>query len=122
MEALGPDFTCSTELALRMSPCATGTSGDGCAQGAADYTAATHTIRIDPVCTHGDLELRTALGHELGHFLGLTHVCRSSGGAASVQSRRYRGCGDESAAVATATPRSRRTGRTTAKSRPGHTP
>jgi hypothetical protein len=78
MEALGPDFTLATELAADVVV-RHWDSGDGCTHGAADYTAATHTIRIDPVCTHGDLELRTALGHELGHFLGMTHVCRSSG-------------------------------------------
>lgn len=32
-------------------------------------------IEIDPTCTHGDDEFRTVLMHEVGHFLGMQHVC-----------------------------------------------
>lgn len=36
-------------------------------------------IEIDPTCTHGDDEFRTAFIHEVGHKLGMTHICRFAG-------------------------------------------
>jgi hypothetical protein len=48
-------------------------------KGAARYVTNTLTgdshIEIDPTCTHGDLEFRTALMHEVGHALGMQHIC-----------------------------------------------
>ena len=35
-------------------------------------------IIIDPVCTHGEFEFRAAFMHEVGHSLGMGHVCRSA--------------------------------------------
>lgn len=35
-------------------------------------------IEIDPACAHGDPEFRTTLMHEIGHALGMLHVCRSN--------------------------------------------
>lgn len=35
-------------------------------------------IMIDPVCTNGEMEFKTAFMHEIGHSLGMSHVCRLS--------------------------------------------
>lgn len=35
-------------------------------------------ILIDPVCTNGELEFKTAFMHEIGHSLGMGHICRIS--------------------------------------------
>jgi hypothetical protein len=35
-----------------------------------------HRIIIDPVCVTGELEFKTAFMHEIGHSLGMQHVCR----------------------------------------------
>lgn len=57
-------------------------SGPGCSLGAARYTVGTTFIEIDPACCYGYDSLRTALGHELGHFpLGMGHVPASRGRA-----------------------------------------
>jgi hypothetical protein len=48
-----------------------------CSNGVARYTYSTRMIEIDPVCTQGFLEFRSAFGHELGHASGLGHVCRA---------------------------------------------
>jgi hypothetical protein len=34
-------------------------------------------IVIDPVCTRGEFEFKAAFAHEVGHSLGMRHVCRS---------------------------------------------
>lgn len=58
-----------------------GTSG-GCAlHGAAIFLRSVDgepEIRIDPTCTRGGLEFQTALMHEIGHALGMRHICQSS--------------------------------------------
>lgn len=46
--------------------------------GAARYDLAStgeSRIFIDPTCTQGNLEFRTALMHEIGHSLGMQHIC-----------------------------------------------
>jgi hypothetical protein len=35
-------------------------------------------IFIDPTCTQGNLEFRTAFMHEIGHALGMQHICLPS--------------------------------------------
>lgn len=46
--------------------------------GIGNYNEVTHLIHVDPVCGPGDA-LASAAAHELGHFLGMGHVCRSAG-------------------------------------------
>lgn len=58
----------------------TGRSGQCPDRGVARYvtnqlTGESH-IEIDPTCTHGNLEFRTALMHEVGHALGMQHICQ----------------------------------------------
>jgi hypothetical protein len=36
-------------------------------------------IALNPTCTRGNLELRTAFMHEIGHSLGMMHILRSAG-------------------------------------------
>lgn len=40
-------------------------------------TTGASRIIIDPVCTRGEHEFKTAFMHELGHSLGMIHVCRT---------------------------------------------
>lgn len=35
-------------------------------------------IVIDPVCIHGEFEFKAAFMHEVGHSLGMSHVCRAN--------------------------------------------
>jgi len=57
----------------------------GCQEtGVAFYDTFRKVIWIDPVCAPGEL-LPYALGHELGHFLGMRHVCRSAGEGGSYE-------------------------------------
>jgi hypothetical protein len=54
-----------------------------------EHNASTGASRIiiDPVCTRGENEFKTAFMHEVGHSLGMTHVCRlqdSQSGCSSV--------------------------------------
>lgn len=46
--------------------------------GIGNYSTVNHLIHVDPVCGPGDA-LASAVAHELGHFLGMNHVCRSAG-------------------------------------------
>lgn len=52
-----------------------------CAAAAARWTRGTRVVELDPVCLPGTLVLRTAFQHEVGHALGLAHVCRRAGDA-----------------------------------------
>lgn len=56
-------------------------SGPACAMGAGSFTLGSAVVRIDPVCTPGLLVQRAALAHEIGHWLGMQHVCRNVGEA-----------------------------------------
>jgi hypothetical protein len=33
-------------------------------------------VRIDPVCVNGEFEFKAAFMHELGHAIGMAHICR----------------------------------------------
>lgn len=46
--------------------------------GAGYYDTLRRTVHIDPVCAPGEM-LESAFGHEIGHALGMMHVCRSAG-------------------------------------------
>ncbi len=52
-------------------------------QGVARFFPNTRIIEIDPRCTTSDLELQAAVLHELGHYLGMSHVCTAKGQAGS---------------------------------------
>lgn len=43
--------------------------------GAGRWWVSTRSIEVDPVCTQGDTAFRTAIGHEIGHVLGMRHIC-----------------------------------------------
>lgn len=35
----------------------------------------TKRVEVDPACAAGDTAFRTAIGHEIGHALGMRHIC-----------------------------------------------
>lgn len=76
--ALGPTFTEAPEGSAQwiLRPF---DSGPGCANGVGRYLPGTRFMECDVVCAHGYGELRTCLAHELGHALGMKHICRQSG-------------------------------------------
>jgi hypothetical protein len=47
--------------------------------GAGRHFLGTRVAEIDPVCTPGDTAFRTTVGHEIGHVLGMAHVCKYAG-------------------------------------------
>lgn len=78
MRVVGPDFVrASSALESDVSVRHWDSLSSTCAFGVERYTFASHVIEIDPACTAGFLEYRTAFGHGLLHHLGLTHVCRA---------------------------------------------
>lgn len=80
LNALGPTFVVGAEgtstVVVRPFD-----SGPNCANGAARWTSGLYEIEIDPVCTPGYTALRAALGHEIGHALGMQHICTRDGEA-----------------------------------------
>jgi hypothetical protein len=46
--------------------------------GAAFYIVGTKEVWADPVCANSDKELQTMFMHEIGHAIGMLHVCRLS--------------------------------------------
>lgn len=55
---------------------------EGCTLGAGRWLVGSRVVEIDPTCTPGDTAFRQAVGHEVGHALGLQHCCRHEGEAA----------------------------------------
>lgn len=43
-----------------------------------DLVRNTRRIIIDPICVVGEYQFKTAFMHEIGHSLGMNHVCRQS--------------------------------------------
>jgi hypothetical protein len=46
-----------------------------CTVQAGRYTENTRFVEVDPRCTTSSLELQTVVSHEIGHALGMRHVC-----------------------------------------------
>ncbi len=55
------------------------------------YTAETNYALIDPRCSITDQQFRAVVVHELGHWLGMRHVCRPDGRTSDVCSPVGRG-------------------------------
>jgi hypothetical protein len=77
LEALGPSFVVGSEGAadLVVRPF---DSGPRCLRGSGRFTVGTRFVEIDPACAPGMTALRAAMGHEIGHALGMQHVCFGS--------------------------------------------
>jgi len=62
-------------------------SGQECASGVGRFHVGSHYVEVDPECTQGYDELKTAVGHEIGHWLGLQHICQHPGDARDCDAR-----------------------------------
>lgn len=43
------------------------------------YTLGTDLVLVDPNCIYSDLQFQAVVAHEIGHWLGMTHVCDLGG-------------------------------------------
>lgn len=82
LNRLGPKFVLGGEgvnnITVLSVDLTNGTPANCQERGAARYDltpSGESRIFIDPTCTQGNLEFRTALMHEIGHSLGMQHVC-----------------------------------------------
>jgi hypothetical protein len=80
LDALGPSFVEASEAAasIVVRPF---DSGPGCVRGAGRFAVGTAYVEIDPACAAGYAALRAAVGHEIGHAIGMAHVCTYDGEA-----------------------------------------
>lgn len=76
LQALGPAFVLTanpSEADVLVSPY----EANNCTtDGAGRYFPGTRRVEVDPVCTPGDIFFRATVGHEIGHALGMKHICR----------------------------------------------
>ena len=76
LQALGPAFVV-TEASDQADVIVRPWESPDCATaGAGGHTLGTRVAEVDPVCAPGDGAFRAMVGHEIGHALGMLHVCR----------------------------------------------
>lgn len=76
-EALGPAFVVAASEAASDVTVAHWIAPANCVP-AARFVLGGRVVELDPVCLPGLLYQRAALIHELGHWLGMSHVCERS--------------------------------------------
>ena len=79
LERLGPDFNLTPTPRPESVRIVRWHSPDCGSFGVGRHTLGTHVVEVDPACTTGPTALRAAVAHELGHALGMHHVCRQAG-------------------------------------------
>lgn len=82
IEALGPRFVEAGEgnrsaARVIVQPY----DSEGCTLGAGSWIVGSRVVEVDPDCAAGDTAFRQAVGHEIGHALGMRHVCAHPGDA-----------------------------------------
>lgn len=93
LERLGPSFVLGgngTSVIRILSANLTDSQGRHCSMESGisryvtDQSLFDSHIEIDPTCLHGNLEFRTAVMHEIGHAVGMSHICRSEDSASTI--------------------------------------
>lgn len=79
--ALGPDFSITPDRASATVIVEHIDALGRCAQDGVHHVVGTNRVQIDPVCLSGNLFLRAAFIHEVGHVLGMSHICQHPGDA-----------------------------------------
>lgn len=78
LDSLGPRFVAvdegSAQVVVRPFD-----SGASCGHGVGRYAIGADYVEVDPACTRGYDELKAAVAHEIGHWLGMRHVCMRGG-------------------------------------------
>lgn len=77
LNALGPLFVESGEGNRSISRIVVQPfDSNGCTLGAGRWIVGSRVVEVDPTCTPGDTAFRQAVGHEVGHALGMSHICQ----------------------------------------------
>jgi hypothetical protein len=82
LDALGPHFVDAGEggrstARVVVQPF----DSQGCTLGAGRWIVGSRIVEVDPTCTAGFSAFGQAIGHEIGHALGMQHVCARPGDA-----------------------------------------
>jgi hypothetical protein len=75
LNRLGPEFSLTNDQDTANILLYRFESPDCELAGAGRWFPGSRRIEIDPVCTQGDTVFRMTVGHEIGHALGMTHIC-----------------------------------------------
>lgn len=78
LAALGPAFV-TTDDAFTADVLVRPWVSPDCSRRGGQVTVGTRVAEVDPVCALGDDAFRAFVGHEIGHVLGMLHICREAG-------------------------------------------
>lgn len=72
---LGPSFVVTDDIYTADVLVYPFVANDCQQDGAGHWVVGTRSVYVDRVCTTSQVAFRTAIGHEIGHAIGMQHVC-----------------------------------------------